>query len=747
MVTIGAAYVEVLPETDGRFGRDVADDIERQTEGPLKKSAGRLGSAFGTAIKVGAGAALAGGLVAGKILSDSIQAASDLGETVSKTQAVFGTASEDLIAYAATAVESTGQSKRAFLDYTSGFGLLLKEIGGQSEAAAAKQATDLATLTADLASFFNRSTEDVAGAISSALTGEFESLKSFGVVINDARLQAKALELGLSDGTGALDAQAKQLATLALIYESTGDAQGDFLRTSDALANQQRILSAQWENAKATLGEQFLPVAVTVANFLSKNLPGALAVASQAFAPLLALIDGLQGQRPDAGGFLGFVQSIGLSLRGFFEQVSRFSEGFVTLRAAFTEGDDFGADGFAGVMNQIGLTLRSFVGFVTDVALPAIVGFVRTLIEVWKRIAPEVLPVLGELASTVAAVVELIVAVVRRFVQIVGPIWERWGDDILDVVVGVFSLIAGIIGGALKVIQGIIRTVTAIINGDWSAAWDGILLVFSGLWQAVEAILVAAWAIIRALFRAGLNAVAAVWGGAWDAVVAVAAGAWRAVVSAATAQIDAVRAAIGSGVERIRSLWSTAWTTVRTTVNEAWNNVRATVTDGANAIVDRIRELPGRLTSAARGMWNGLTAGLRDVVNGAIDLINRLIDAYNRIPGIPDISRLSKVGATRITSGGSVTRLARGGLAFEEMVAIVGDNPGARYDPEITTPTSHMIDAVMTAIERSPIVTGARSSAPAGDTINVYTADNSPAAIARAVARRQHLRRQAWAPA
>jgi len=51
--------------------------------------------------------------------------------------------------------------------------------------------------------------------------------------------------------------------------EQTSDAQGDFLRTSDGLANQQRILEAQWKDLKATLGEGLLPPvtkAVSVTN-------------------------------------------------------------------------------------------------------------------------------------------------------------------------------------------------------------------------------------------------------------------------------------------------------------------------------------------------------------------------------------------------------------------------------------------------------------------------------------------------
>jgi hypothetical protein len=76
------------------------------------------------------------------------------------------------------------------------------------------------------------------------------------------------------------------LAAQAAIYKQTADAQGDFGRTSDGLANSQRILAANIEDVKITLGESLLPVALKFSDFLKKNLVPALK----------GLVDGLTGQ-------------------------------------------------------------------------------------------------------------------------------------------------------------------------------------------------------------------------------------------------------------------------------------------------------------------------------------------------------------------------------------------------------------------------------------------------------------------
>ena len=85
------------------------------------------------------------------------------------------------------------------------------------------------------------------------------------------------MRLGLIKTTKeALTPQQKVLAAQALIYKQTKDAQGDFARTSDGLANKQRILSAQFANVQAQIGQKLLPVALKLATFASERLIPAL---------------------------------------------------------------------------------------------------------------------------------------------------------------------------------------------------------------------------------------------------------------------------------------------------------------------------------------------------------------------------------------------------------------------------------------------------------------------------------------
>ena len=228
-MTVGIASVEVVPDLK-KFGVTLDQQLSGSTTTAGRRAGSSMGSAFSSAFKTGV---VAAGVAVTAFGVSAISAASDLGETLSKTEAVFGSAVEGPKAFAEASAAAFGLSERAALDFQSSFGLNLQNIGGLSEAAAADLAGNLTGLTSDLASFFNANTDDVATALNSALTGEFEPLKKFGIVINDATLKQKALELGLYDGVGALDAQAKQAATTALIFEGTtvsGERQTGCLR-------------------------------------------------------------------------------------------------------------------------------------------------------------------------------------------------------------------------------------------------------------------------------------------------------------------------------------------------------------------------------------------------------------------------------------------------------------------------------------------------------------------------------------
>jgi hypothetical protein len=192
------------------------------------------------------------------VIAPAIRAASDFEENTSKVNVIFGRASKSVKDFAKDAAVSLGQSQNDVLNAAGTFGTFGKAAGLAGEDLALFT-TDFVALASDLASFNNTTPEEAVMALGAALRGESEPLRRYGVLLDDATLKAEAMRLGIYKGSKTLTAQQKILAAQSAIYKQTGDAQGDFARTADGLANSQRTLNALLKNFQIQLGQQMLP--------------------------------------------------------------------------------------------------------------------------------------------------------------------------------------------------------------------------------------------------------------------------------------------------------------------------------------------------------------------------------------------------------------------------------------------------------------------------------------------------------
>lgn len=199
--------------------------------------------------------------VIGGIAVSAISAASDLSETGSAIEQVFGPKSaRELDAFARSAARGLGQSRQQALSAAQTFGIFGQAAGlGGDELV--DFTTDLVTLATDLASFNNTSVDQAINALGAALRGETEPIRTYGILLDAATIKNRALADGIIETTNeALTPQQKTLATYNQILADTQTQQGDFGRTSEGLANSQRILEASFADFRVELGEQLLPV-------------------------------------------------------------------------------------------------------------------------------------------------------------------------------------------------------------------------------------------------------------------------------------------------------------------------------------------------------------------------------------------------------------------------------------------------------------------------------------------------------
>lgn len=559
MAEVGSAFVSILPSARG-FGSKLNSEVGGEVD-----SAGKAtGSRFGNAFKVGALAAVAGAAFAAKFLGGAIQDASDLAEAESKVGVVFGKSAAQIMAASQTSATAMGLTKSAYLGATGTLGNLLVSLDiAPKKAAGLSQ--EMVKLAGDLASFNNTSPEEALDALRAGLVGETEPLKRFGVNMNEATLKAQALKMGLiQTTTEALDPQAKALAAQALIMKQTGTAQGDFARTSGGLANQQRILAAQFGNLKATIGSALLPLMTRFVTFLNGSIvPG-----------VKSFIAGMQSGSGAGGVFAAAVQTI-------FAALTQVGSAFLTV---------------VGFINQHRTAAAALVAVIT--ALVAVTSLHAAVMGVAAA---------GGLLKYLAAT-NLVTTATKVYTAV------QWllnaalsANPIGIVIVALTALAAGLVLAYKKS-----ETFRNIVNGAFSA----VRAVVTTVVNATKTVVLAAWNAIRT----GTAAV-------WNAIRALTATAWNVIKNTVLLPVRVLIALLQGDLGKARGIVDSAWRAVESVTKAAWAAIKNAVQAGIDAAMNLVKSLPDKARDALGNLGSVLYNAGAELIQGLIDGITSKIAA------------------------------------------------------------------------------------------------------------------------
>lgn len=327
--------------------------------------------ATGKAIQVAIGVLATSAVV--KFTAGLVSAASDNVEAQNKVNEVFKESAAEINAFAETSAESVGLAESSTQEFAATFGNLFTALGLGTEQAAGLS-EELLTLGADLASFNNIPVEDALNRLRSGLVGQIRPLRALGVSFGAAAVEAKALELGLVDQNGEVTEAGKVQARFALIMEQTTNAQGDFARTSGDLANAQKILKAEFENARGEIGEGMLPAVLNVVQTLRGSAIPAFDSLGKALAPIGAAI--IDNAAPAIQAFGEFVSTATSRVGPFIDAVT----------------DLIGAFGASG-----GAVLDAFLDTIAALvpAINALVPIIETVSNIIGSIPEPVLRAIG----------------------------------------------------------------------------------------------------------------------------------------------------------------------------------------------------------------------------------------------------------------------------------------------------------------------------------------------------------------
>lgn len=239
---------------------DIKRDLDRLQKDTIKATtaAGASFQKLGRVINVAAVGIIA--LSIGRAGKAAIDLAGDVAEMQSKSAVVFGQFRDQVVADLTEFGSAVGRSSFELEEMASSIQDTFVPMGF-ARGEAAQLSVDLTKLAVDVASFNNASDTDTMAAFQSALVGNHETVRRFGVVITEATLKQELLRMGIKRTGDEVTNAEKVQARLNLILAGTTDAQGDAARTADSYANQTKALSAEVSQLALDIGRELLPMA------------------------------------------------------------------------------------------------------------------------------------------------------------------------------------------------------------------------------------------------------------------------------------------------------------------------------------------------------------------------------------------------------------------------------------------------------------------------------------------------------
>lgn len=241
--------------------KNLDDNVKNSAKSNAQFSAGMSGLTKGAI----AGAALLAGKALVDFAADALEAAVSAEEAAAAFETTFGDAVVGVTKFTEEFANKAGLTTSELQQLLATTGSVAQGIGFTQEESADLGET-LTRVAADVASFSNvqGGAEPVLRAFQSALLGENEALKTYGLAISASEVETKAFEMTGKSTSNSLTRQEKALATLAVIQQKAAVQIGDLDRTSESFANQQRLVQAEVRQLSEDIGAELIPAAAEI---------------------------------------------------------------------------------------------------------------------------------------------------------------------------------------------------------------------------------------------------------------------------------------------------------------------------------------------------------------------------------------------------------------------------------------------------------------------------------------------------
>jgi tape measure domain-containing protein len=166
-----------------------------------------------------------------------------------------------------------------------------------------------------------------------------------------------------------------------------------------------------------------------------------------------------------------------------------------------------------------------------------------------------------------------------------------------------------------------------VLSKAWNENWGGIQEKTRAVMEAIVGFyneyIVPFWKEYKKRMDEALK----VWKENWDAIKTIFQGVWQAIYGIFQVAWALLSGAVKVGIDIFTGNWSKAWEDVKKTFENVFKGIY----------------------NFGAGIFKSIIVALSSMVNGAVDLLNKLIDKMNKIPGV-DIGKIGKVQPSDLMS-------------------------------------------------------------------------------------------------
>ena len=535
----------------------------------------------------------------------AINAASDLEETNSKFNAVFGDMSETASEFAKNFAIDFGRSTQEVKENMAviqtvgkNYGLTAEEASGLSQ--------NLLTLANDVAAFTNTDLGDAANRMTAALRGEGEAAEALGFSINQTTLAEYARQQGITESISKMSQAELVNLRYGLMVQQAGDMVGYATSEQGSFTAQLARAKGVFTDLAATMGSYLLPIITEVITKINEIIATNFEWITSNGETIIKL--------------LGIAAAIGPLLIAISKMLA-FGSSFIGWSKGITAAlmaVKAGTSGLGAVMTAVfgpaGVVLLVIAGIAALVAGIVYLwknneDFRNFFINTWNAIVEFITPILEYLKKVIINCWNDIVVIVLPYIEqlrdFIMAAWEWLSTNIPPVLSTIKETIIKAWNYVWETLQPILEGLKETI----SAAWEFIKVYISKALEVISTVIKTGFEIIKNIFNTVTESIKWVWNNFGDIIVSKIKNVWDTITGVFKGASQVLKGIFQTLTGLLTGNWEKCWEGIKNIVSGVWSAIKSFVKGGVNSIISAINVFIRGINKIKVPSWVPLVGG------------------------------------------------------------------------------------------------------------------------------------------